>query len=190
MGDYPSMDDAQLMQAYAGGNADAFEVLYGRHKRALLQYMINSCGSESIASEMFQDVWLRVVNGRDTYQPQSPFNAWLFRIARHRLIDHYRTQGRAPKMENIDDENQKNIFQLALSPLTPEQLASINQRENELYNALQQLPDVQREAILLRHIAGMSIAEIAMVVETGTETIKSRLRYAISKLRTLLEVLT
>ena len=95
-----------------------------------------------------------------------------------------------PQMEDIEDENQKNIFQLALSPLTPEHLASINQRENELYNALQQLPDVQREAILLRHIAGMSITEIAAVVETGTETIKSRLRYAISKLRTLLEAIT
>jgi RNA polymerase sigma factor (sigma-70 family) len=69
-------------------------------------------------------------------------------------------------------------------------LNQINQRENELYSALQQLPNVQREAVLLRHIAGMSIAEIATVVETATETIKSRLRYAISKLRTMLEVLS
>lgn len=187
MGDYPTMDDAQLMLAYARGDADAFEVLYGRHKRALLQYITNSCGSESFANELFQDVWLRVINGRDTYRAQSPFNAWLYRIARHRLIDHYRNQGRAPRMENIEDKNLKNVFQLSLSPLTPEQQASIKQRENELYGALQQLPDVQREAVLLRHIAGMSIAEIAVVVETGTETIKSRLRYAISKLRTMLE---
>lgn len=190
MGDYPTMDDAQLMLAYASGDADAFEVLYGRHKRALLQYMTNSCGSEAIASEMFQDVWLKVINGRDTYQAHSPFNAWLFRIARHRLIDHYRSQGRVPPMENINDDTTKNVLQFSHSPLTPEQLASINQRENELYNALQQLPEVQREAVLLRHIAGMSIAEIASVVETGTETIKSRLRYAISKLRTMLEVLS
>jgi RNA polymerase sigma-70 factor (ECF subfamily) len=190
MGDYSTMDDAQLMLAYASGDTGAFEVLYARHKSALLQYMVNSCGSESIASEMFQDVWLRVINGRDAYQPQSPFNAWLYRIARHRLIDHYRSQGRVPKMEDIEDDNNKNVLQLPFSPLNPEQLASINQRESELYAALQQLSEVQREAILLRHIVGMSIAEIATVVETGTETIKSRLRYAISKLRIKLEVLS
>jgi RNA polymerase sigma factor (sigma-70 family) len=190
MGDYPTMDDAQLMLAYAHGDADAFEVLYGRHKRALLQYITNSCGSEAFASEMFQDVWLRVINGRKSYRAESPFNAWLYRIARHRLIDHYRSQGRVPRTENIEDKKLKNVFQASFSPLTPEHLASIEQRENELYSALQQLPDVQREAVLLRHIAGMSIAEIAVVVETGTETIKSRLRYALSKLRTMLEVLS
>ena len=190
MAAYSTMDDATLMLAYASGEAAAFEVLYGRHKRALLQYMVNSCENDVVASELFQDVWLRVVNGRNTYHSTSPFNAWLFKIARNRLIDHYRSNGKAPNLENIDDEHQKNVIQVSLSPLTPEQLASINQREDELYSALQKLSDVQREAIMLRHIAGMSIAEIAEVVETGTETIKSRLRYAISKLRIMLEVLS
>ncbi len=180
-------DDAQLMLAYVKGDAAAFEQLYARHKVALYQFVLNSCNEEARASELFQDVWLKVVKSRATYQAQSPFNAWLFRIARNCLIDHYRQQGRIPRMDSIDDDSKSNVVQLTSPMLSPEQIATLTQRHGTLNSALYTLPDVQREAVLLRHIAGMSIAEIAIIVETGTETVKSRLRYAIVRLRSLLE---
>ena len=175
------------MLAYGQGDAAAFEQLYARYKHQLYQYCLNSCDNEATANELFQEVWIRVIKARSQFKNDSPFNAWLFRIARNIIIDHYRSKGRKPVTESIDEPQSQSVATLKSSLLSPEQMAGIQERETLLYNALQQLPDVQREAVLLKHIAGMSTAEIATMVETGVETVKSRLRYATSKLRTLLE---
>jgi len=180
-------DDGQLMLAYGQGDAAAFEQLYTRYKQPLYQFMINSCDGEATAKELFQEVWVRVIKSRVSFKNDSPFNAWLFRIARNIVIDNYRSKGRRPVTESIDDTESSNVAPLKSTSLSPEQMAVLQQREGVLYDALQQLPEAQREAILLRHIAGLNIAEIAELLDTGLETIKSRLRYATSKLRLLLE---
>lgn len=173
------------MLAYAGGDAAAFEQLYSRHKSALYQFIFHSCNHEATARELYQDVWLRVIKARQNYQSQAPFNAWLYRIARHRLIDHYRQQQRAPLTESHDD-NQPFTATLSPLPLQPDEIAHLSERADALQDALMTLPDDQREAVLLRHAAGMSVAEIAGLVDTGAETVKSRLRYAVKKLRSCL----
>ena len=182
-----SNNDGDLMLAYSDGDAAAFEQLYSRYKQPLYQYMMNSCESDATASELFQEVWVRVIKARGTFKNESPFNAWLFRIARNILIDHYRSKGRKPITDSLDEIESQNVTAIRSTSLTPEQMAELKQREGVLHEALQRLPDAQREAMLLKHIAGMNTAEIADVVETGAETIKSRLRYATSKLRMLLE---
>lgn len=181
------LDDSQMMQAYAAGDTAAFESLYTKYKTKLYQYLLNSCESEATAGELFQDIWLKVIKSRASYQSHSPFNAWLFSIARNRLIDYYRQQGRALRADSINDESPENTISLASPTLNPEQIASLSERRDMLQNTLSALTEVQREAILLRHIAGMSTAEIAELVGVGTETVKSRLRYAAIKLRSLLE---
>ncbi len=177
------------MLAYAAGDAAAFDQLYSRHRHALYQFAYNSCNSEATARELYQDVWLRVVKNRDRYQHGTPFNAWLYRIARHRVIDHYRAQSRKPAMAQATDldDTYTNVSSLFAMPLMPDEIASLTQRSDILGSALQSLPDVQREAVLLRHIAGMSISEVASVVNVGVETVKSRLRYAVVKLRSTLQ---
>lgn len=181
--------DNELMLAYAGGHADAFESLYARHKRALYQFMLNSCGNEALAHELYQDVWLRVVNSRDSYTSDSPFNAWLYRIARNRLIDHYRQNAKTDSDLMYMDEEHSPIATIASQPLPPDEIASLTQRADVLTAALQKLPPAQREVMLLRHIAGMSIKEVAEFVEEGAETVKSRLRYAVTKIRSQLQEL-
>lgn len=177
------------MLAYAAGDVAAFEQLYALHRRALFQFLLNSCGNEAIAREHYQDVWLRVVKNRSSFQPGTPFNAWLYRIARHRVIDHYRAQKRVPPITAASemDDTYTNVSSLFAMPLMPDEIASLTQRSDSLSEALQLLPDVQREAVLLRHIAGMSVSEVASVVDVGVETVKSRLRYAVVKLRSTLQ---
>lgn len=85
------------------------------------------------------------------------------------------------------DDTYTNVSSLFAMPLMPDEIASLTQRSDILGSALQSLPDVQREAVLLRHIAGMSISEVASVVNVGVETVKSRLRYAVVKLRSTLQ---
>lgn len=183
-------DDGQLMKAYAGGDVTAFEQLYARHKQALFRYVRNSCGNEAVAHELYQDIWLHVIKARTTYHAESPFHAWLYRIARNRLIDHYRQQPEiadSPLDPNMPASRMSN---LVVAPLTPHEIADLTERAQILHAALQSLPAAQREAVLLRHIAGMSLQEVADLLDEGAETIKSRLRYATAKLRSQLQELS
>ncbi len=183
-------DDAQLMRAYASGDASAFEPLYTRHKQALFRYVRQSCDNEAVAHELYQDIWLHVIKGRSSYHAQSPFNAWLYRIARNRLIDHYRKQ---PAMADSPLDPNLSVAQLSnlvTTPLRPDEIADLSERADVLHVAVQSLPAAQREAVLLRHIAGMSLQEVAELLGEGAETIKSRLRYGTAKLRLHLQELS
>ncbi len=174
--------DNDLMLQYVDGSMQAFEELYSRYRKNLYQYVLNSCNGEPIASELFQEVWARVISSRHGYTPSAPFGAWLFRIARNLITDHYRSSHNRAKFVEYDDSSDSQIVELQ-TPLSPEEMAQIDQRTNALQTALKILPDEQREALLLQHIAGLSISEIAEVSSSSNETIKSRLRYGIAKLR-------
>ncbi|WP_157736283.1 sigma-70 family RNA polymerase sigma factor [Granulosicoccus antarcticus] len=183
-------EDGQLMKAYAGGDAAAFETLYSRHKQPLFRFVKNSCGNEAIAHELYQDIWLHVIKGRSSYRLESPFRAWLYRIARNRLIDHYRQQPVLADSSFDPDTHVISLSTMTSAPLTPDEIAELGERAQVLHAALQTLPATQRESLLLRYIAGMSLKEVAAIVNEGTETIKSRLRYATAKLRTQLKELS
>lgn len=172
--------DKTLMLAYADGDMEAFEALYQRHRRGLYRYVLHSCGNEADAGEIYQDIWLKVVNGREAYQADAPFTAWLYRIAKNRLVDHYRQRGKIVTEEF--DEQQSDITVIA-PPLQPEEVARISEKRVVLQNALDTLPDGQRDVVLQRHVAGMSLAEMSTLHGEKAETIKSRLRYALVKLR-------
>lgn len=183
------LDECQLMAAYADGDAAAFEQLHARHRQNLFRFVENSCGNPALAHELYQDIWMNVIRSRQSYRLEVPFNAWLYRIARNRLVDHYRQQRMV--MSDVDVDTQASTLSVLMpGTLTPEEVAIMSQRTELLGTALQSLPEAQREAILLRHIAGMSLSEVASVVDQGMETVKSRLRYGTSRLRSLLQELS
>ena len=183
------------MASYANGNVTAFKVLYTRYEASVYRFVYNGCNNEADARELFQDIWLRVVKARSSFNPQAPFKAWLFTIARNRLTDHYRQQATRPAGDKTDrnthtasnDSSQTNANRgddaWWATTLTPEQVHCASQQSETLRNALHRLPVTQREAVILKHIAGMSIIEIAELQGELGETVKSRLRYAMTKLR-------
>jgi len=85
--------DEQLMLAYQGGDAGAFETLYARHRGALFRFMLRSIKERGTAEELFQEVWMRVIEARVRYAPQARFTTWLYTIAHHRMVDHWRRRG-------------------------------------------------------------------------------------------------
>jgi RNA polymerase sigma-70 factor (ECF subfamily) len=85
--------DEDLMLDYAAGDAAAFDTLYERHKGGVYRYLVRQCGNAGTADELFQDVWMNVIRSRATYVPSAKFTTWLYRIAHHRLIDHWRQAG-------------------------------------------------------------------------------------------------
>lgn len=180
--------DDDLMAAYRDGDLGAFEVLYQRYRKVLFQFILNSCDSKAIASDLYQDVWTRVINARHGYTESASFPAWIFRIARNRLIDHYRTNSKHTAAMPLDEQVESQVTQLQ-TRLQPDELADLSARKDALKLALNALPDEQREVVLLRHIAGFSVQEIAELLQENTETVKSRLRYAFAKLRKRLRLL-
>lgn len=184
-------DDEALMLRYCAGDAAAFEQLYRRHRGSVYRYLLRQCGNAGSADELFQDVWLRVVNSRTGYEVKARFTTWLYRIAHNRLMDHFRAQGRA-RLESYDaltdggeDDSAPIEFDDGAEPLD----VSLDRKRaaERLVAAIGTLPEAQREAFLLREEGGLSLAEIAAATGVNAETAKSRLRYAVSRLRALLK---
>ena len=178
--------DEGLMLAYKDGDVAAFEVLYGRWRRRLFRYVAHQCGQNGASDEIFQDIWLRVVNARLQYEPAAKFATWLFRIAHNRLVDHWRTTNRTPVVE-ISLPGEEDFDFTANLPAPdddrPDRCAERKAMAEQIVAAVQSLPDLQRETFLLSEDGDMTLEEIAALMGVGRETVKSRLRYALGKLR-------
>ncbi len=177
--------DEQLMLAYAGGDAHAFESLYARHKGPVYRYVLRSVKSRGEAEELFQDVWEKVIGAAERYRPQAKFTTWLYTIAHHRLVDHWRVKGLALVSIDVDDdEEEARAPEPRAAPSSePHRIAEARDTLEVLSAALAALPLAQREAFLLHHEGDLSVAEIAAATGTNEEAAKSRLRYAINKLK-------
>lgn len=171
--------DETLMLAYAAGEVGAFDQLYARHRGKLYRYLLRQLRDNGLADDIFQDVWQRVISARDGWQPNPGFATWLYTIAHHRLHDHWRAARHRPPAPADADQRAARIA----DPDTPERVMSDFERRRELQLALDYLPQEQREVLLLRLELELSLDEIAEVTGAGRETVKSRLRYAMDKLR-------
>ena len=171
--------DEELMQRYASGDPDAFQRLYEHHRGGLYRYFLRQ-SSPDVADELFQDVWARVIQARKRYRPEAAFKTWLYTLARNRLVDHWRREGRRP-LESLDDDCPVPAARDA-GP-GPQRLVDLRECIEQLLQLVTGLPAEQRQVFLLRHEAGMSLAQIAETMSTKAETAKSRLRYAMERLR-------
>jgi len=178
--------DEELMLSYKEGDSRAFEQLYLRHKGPLYRYILRSCDSKAIAEELFQDVWTSLIRARKSYQPSALFTTWLYRVASNRLTDHYRKSCKWDQYMESADENSDNCA-IAAPYEQPEHQSDINQQIQRLLFCLDQLPALQRQVFLLKEEAGLKLEEIAQAIEGNREMVKSRMRYAISKLRLCME---
>lgn len=175
--------DEDLMLSYSQGNIHAFETLYSRHKDSLYRFLLRQCGHTATAEELFQDVWMNLIRSRENYRVQATFRTFLYHMAHNRLIDHYRRKktgipvsyqsDSAPDLDEISDCPQQN----------PEVQAQNQQLHTMVHAAIQELPEAQREAFLLHEEGGLSLNQIAEINGVNPETIKSRIRYAIRKLK-------
>ena len=179
--------DEELMERYRDGDAGAFDVLYARHKGGVYRYLVRQCGNRAIADELFQDVWMNLVRARAAYTVQAKFTTYLYRLAHNRLIDHYRAHaGGVPASFDADDGPALDAI-AAPRGADPAIAADVRERAACLLRLIEALPDAQREAFLLQQESDMSVEEIAQATGVSRETAKSRLRYAIAKLRSGIE---
>jgi RNA polymerase sigma-70 factor (ECF subfamily) len=167
--------DEELMLAYGRGDAGAFETLYKRYRGPLYRFVLRAIKQRSVAEELFQEAWIRVIEARSRYAPQARFTTWLYTIAHNLLVDHWRKKGLS--LVQLDDDPP------LAAPDNPARQAEARESLARLLQAIDALPAAQREAFLLHEEAGLTVAEIAAVTGAGEEAAKSRLRYAMAKLK-------
>ena len=178
-------EDAQLMLAYASGEMRAFETLYSRHRAALYRYLVRQARDGEIANDLFQEVWSRVIANRARYEPRAKFRTFLFTLAYNCFIDHCRRVKARPAGPGIEDADAADLLP-ADEDGRPEAVLQRDECSQRYREALAKLPPEQRDVYLLHEESELSLEEIARVTGVGTETAKSRLRYAVGKLKAAL----
>jgi RNA polymerase sigma-70 factor (ECF subfamily) len=178
-------EDAQLMLAYASGELRAFETLYSRHRAALYRYLVRQARDGEIANDLFQEVWSRVIANRARYEPRAKFRTFLFTLAYNCFIDHCRRVKARPGGPGIEDADAADLLP-ADEDARPEAVLERDECSRCYRAALASLPAEQRDVYLLHEESGLSLEEIARVTGVGAETAKSRLRYAVGKLKAAL----
>ena len=174
--------DESLMLAYRDGDAGAFDRLYERHRGGVYRYLLRQCRNAALAEELFQDVWMNLIHARASYEVQAKFSTYLYRIAHNRLMDHFRR--RDALVLSLDDEAAAPVDEpVAPSGAQPEITIEARAQAAQLLALLGKLPEEQREAFVLQQEGGLSVDEIADATGVSRETAKSRLRYALAKLR-------
>jgi RNA polymerase sigma-70 factor (ECF subfamily) len=176
--------DEDLMLRYGKGDPGAFETLFHRHRLPLYRFLLRQVGNAESAEELFQDLWMRVVNSRGRYEPRAKFSSWVYAMAHNRLVDFYRAKGRASFLSH--EESESVLGDLPAAEIAADLRLDRKRAVGRLLAALAELPDAQREAFLLQQESDLSIEEIAAATGVNSETAKSRLRYAVAKLRTSL----
>jgi RNA polymerase sigma-70 factor (ECF subfamily) len=178
-------EDAQLMLAYARGEMGAFESLYSRHRGALYRYLMRQARDPEITNDLFQEVWSRVIVNRARYEPRAKFRTFLFTLAHNCFIDHCRRTKARPAGTNIEDADAADLLP-ASDDSRPDTKLERDESSARYRAALATLPPEQRDVYLLHEESDLSLEEIARVTGVGAETAKSRLRYAVSKLKAAL----
>jgi len=168
-------DDSILITRYLQGDAVAFDLLYQRHRLPLFNYIVRQVKVSNVADDLFQDVWMKIIRSLDSFQDQSNFTGWAFRIAHNRLVDYWR-QHRPEHADELNPETNDSVLPLE----TLQFLKDCVERLKQLIGLLQA---DQRDAFLLQQESGLSLEQIAQVTTSTRETVKSRLRYALQKLR-------
>ncbi|MFZ1904164.1 MAG: sigma-70 family RNA polymerase sigma factor [Steroidobacteraceae bacterium] len=187
MNDEHRESDDALMGRYARGDATAFEALYRRHEMRIWRYLDRNVGNRAMAEELMQEVWFAVARDAERYRPGARFTAWLFAIARHRMLDSVRARRPQVTLDSLAFEPEAFVGFLATEPDAGPLAAAVARDEAAaLRRALAQLPREQRDAFLLQVEGELSVEEVAAITHTSFETTKSRLRYARSRLRELL----
>lgn len=168
------------MLAYAEGDAEAFGRLYQRFRKPLFGFLQRGLADRSLVDECFQDVWTSVIGARARYEPSARFSTWLFQIAHNRMVDVWRRQKPQRSLDELDEAGAPPPID---SGPSPEAAVNSFQQRRRLQDALLALPTEQRVALQLRLEQEFSLEQIAEITGSGRETVKSRLRYAMDKLR-------
>jgi RNA polymerase sigma-70 factor, ECF subfamily len=182
--------DEMLMVRYQRGDREAFAELVRRYERSVYNFVMRHLRHKESAADVTQDVFLRVVQNAAEFKHEARLSTWLYTIARNLCVDHLRKQShrRHPSLDQPlrDGDDQRPLLE-SVADVHPrasvERSAISGQVQSKIVEAVEKLPDEQREVFLLREIANLPFKEIAEITGVGENTVKSRMRYALDRLQ-------
>lgn len=185
---FKNLSDQELVKRFIQGDQLSIEVLINRHKNKVFTYIVLIVKNHQLAEDIFQDTFIKVIRSlkEGKYKDNGKFVSWVIRIAHNLTIDHFRKEKQINTCSNEDYE--ADIFNSKkLSDGTIEDLLVEKQIVQEVRLLIEELPDDQKQVILLRHYGGMSFKEIAEQTNVSINTALGRMRYALINLRKLIE---
>jgi RNA polymerase sigma-70 factor (ECF subfamily) len=182
------MTDEALMAAYQKGDVAAFAELVARHEKRLWNFVRRFVADSATAEDLLQEVFLRVVRSAAEWEPSAKFSTWVFTIARNLCTDNARRGAlrRADSLDQTPEPCPHRIDKIAGPDANAEKAAMNREIADRVDRAVADLPFEQREVFLMREVMDMSFAEIAAATRTSEPTVKSRMRYALERLRAAL----
>ncbi|MCK5691271.1 MAG: sigma-70 family RNA polymerase sigma factor [Bacteroidales bacterium] len=185
---YSSFSDQELVQAYIKGDHSAIEVLINKHRSKVYTYILLTIKNQQLAEDLFQETFIKVIQSLrgGKYKDNGKFLSWVIRIAHNLIIDHFRKEKQMNTLSN--DDSEVDLFNSKkLSDSNIEELIIDSQIKSEIRVLISELPDDQREVVLLRHYGGLSFKEIADQTDVSINTALGRMRYALINLRKLIQ---
>jgi len=182
------LNDQELVQAYIQGDQAAIESLINRHRSKVYTYILLTIKNQQLAEDLFQETFIKVIQSLrgGKYRDNGRFLSWVIRIAHNLIIDHFRKEKQMNSVSN--DDTEVDLFNSKkLSDDNIEELIINSQIKTEIRILINELPEDQREVVLLRHYGGLSFKEIADQTDVSINTALGRMRYALINLRKLIE---
>ena len=180
--------DQDLVQAYIKGDHSAIEVLINRHRSKVYTYILLTIKNQQLAEDLFQETFIKVIQSlrAGKYKDNGKFLSWVIRIAHNLIIDHFRKEKQMNAISN--DDSEVDLFNSKkFSDDNIEELIVNSQIKSEIRTLINELPDDQREVVLLRHYGNLSFKEIADQTDVSINTALGRMRYALINLRKLIK---
>ena len=186
---YTKYSDQELISGYIDGESRYFEVLMNRYKSRVYTYIYITVKDRAVADDIFQDTFIKVIHSlkKGTYSHDNKFVSWVMRIAHNLAIDYFRKKKQLQTVPNKNDEGLDIFNNQRFSESTIEDKIVKEQITDTVRLLIEELPEDQKEVIILRHYADMSFKEIAEKTGVSINTDLGRMRYAVLNLRKLIE---
>lgn len=183
-----NLTDYELVNQFIGGNQASLELLISRHRKKVYTYIFLIVKDQHLAEDIFQDTFIKVIksllNGK--YRDNGKFLSWVIRIAHNLIIDHFRKEKQLNTCSN--DDYEADLFNTRkFSESNIEEDIITDQITSDVRNLVDELPDDQKEVVILRHFCGLSFKEIAEQTNVSINTALGRMRYALINLRKLVK---
>ena len=181
------IDDSELVRDYISGDEKALEVLINRHNQRISSFIYSKVLDRDITEDIFQDTFIKVIKTlkKGSYSEEGKFLPWVMRISHNLIIDHFRKNKRMPKFEGTDDFNIFSV--IGDDKLNAEKQIIKDQIDSDLGSLIEELPDDQREVLLMRIYKDVSFKEISENTGVSINTALGRMRYALINLRKIIE---
>jgi RNA polymerase sigma factor (sigma-70 family) len=187
-----TLSDKELVSIYLDGKMNALETLVSRHRDRIYTFIISKVRQQALAEDIFQDTFFKVINSlkKGKYNEEGKFLPWVMRIAHNLVIDHFRKAKRMPiagKPKN--DEDTFDIFDvIGNGEQSKEEVMMVGEQHDQLRLMIQELPEEQKEVLMMRHYEELSFKEIAEKTGVSINTALGRMRYALINLRKMMEL--